>query len=267
MIWFIVVKESRGNILKVVFLNVGQGDSIFIEAPNGRQVLVDGGPPKTVLRELGKVMPFYDRTIDMIILTNPDTDHMAGFIDVIDRFKVDYAVESGTLSTTAIYKTLSERMDNEKLKKMRAERGMIIYLDRKHNIYMQILFPDRDVSGLSRNDGSIMMRLVYGDTAYMFTGDAPIKIEEYLIFLGDNLKSDVLKVGHHGSKTSTGELFLEKVKPTLAVIQAGKDNSYGHPHKEVTDLFKKMDINYLVTSDYGRVLTYSNGEEVAVREK
>lgn len=264
VIWYAVIRESRGGILRVAMLDIGQGDAIYIEAPNGNQVLVDSGPPKTVLRELGKVMPFYDRTIDMMILTNPDTDHMAGFIDVLKRYTIDQAIESGTISETAVYKELLRRMDEEGLEKELARRGMVIVLDEVNGVYIHILFPDRDVSGLSRNDGSIIMKLVYGNTAYMFTGDSTVKMERYLVALGDDLRSNILKVGHHGSKTSSSEEFLRKVMPEMALISAAEGNSYGHPHKEVVELFDRLKVKYLVTATAGRIETWSDGKTVGV---
>jgi len=264
-IWYAVAQENRGELLTVTFLDVGQGDAALIEVPNGNQVLVDAGPPKTVLRELGKVLPFYDRTIDMMIVTNPDTDHMADFIDVLARYDVSLAMESGTISETAVYKELSKGMENEGIEKYIAERGVVVLLDPARNIYLHILFPDRDVSGLNRNDGSLIFRLVYGETSYMFTGDTTLRIENYLVSLGDDLSSDVLKVAHHGSKTSSSEAFVQAVSPQLAVISAGKDNSYGHPHKEVTGLFNKLKIKFLVTGDVGRVKTVSDGDVVEVK--
>lgn len=262
VIWYALINENREGILTVTMLDVGQGDAIYIEAPNGNQVLIDGGPPKNILRELGKVMPFYDRTIDMLILTNPDTDHMAGFIDVLKRYRVGEMVESGTVSETAVYSELEKRMDEEELVKTKAERGMVVLIDEKHNVYLHILFPDRDVSGLSRNDGSIIMKLVYEDTSYMFTGDTTVKMEKYLIYMGDDIESNVLKVGHHGSKTSSSEEFLRAVKPDLAIISAGKGNSYGHPHKDVVAILDQLDIDYLVTANYGRISTLSDGKKV-----
>jgi competence protein ComEC len=263
-IWFAVCRESRDGMLTVTMLDIGQGDAIYIEAPNGNQVLVDSGPPKTVMRELGKVMPFYDRTIDMMILTNPDTDHMAGFIDVLKRYEVLAAVESGTISDTDVYKELSQRMEDEELTKHIARRGMVVVIDEAHGVYLQILFPDRDVSALNRNDGSIIMKLIYGETSYMLTGDTTIKMERYLVSLKDDLKSNVLKVGHHGSKTSSSEEFVKAVDPELALISAGKGNSYGHPHKDVVGLFDQLGIEYFVTANVGRIQTKSNGNTVRV---
>src|SRR3989344_2554125 len=221
-IWYAVIREDRQGILTIAFLDIGQGDAIYIEAPNGNQMLVDGGPPKTVLSALRKVMPFYDRSIDMILVTNPDKDHIAGFIDVMQGFKVEKIIEPGTHSSTETYTELEKSVTRKNVSRTVAERGQIIWLDKKYGVGLQILFPDRDISGLNTNDGSIVGRLFYGNTSIMLTGDSPDNIERYLVLLdGKSLRSDVLKVGHHGSRTSTSEEFVCFISPTLAVISDG----------------------------------------------
>ena len=265
-IWYAVLVEDRRGILTVAFLDIGQGDAIFIEAPNGNQMLIDGGPPKAVLSALRRVMSFYDRTIDMIVVTNPDKDHMAGFIDVLESYKVGMVVEPGTVGASVEYKVFEQLVREERAKKSIALRGQTIWLDKKHGVGFQILFPDRNISGLATNDGSIVGRLVYGDTSIMFTGDSPENVEHYLVSLDDkNLKSDVLKVGHHGSRTSSSEEFVGFVSPTYATISLGQGNSYGHPHKETLDTLEKFDIKTLRTDQQGTITIESDGENIEVR--
>lgn len=262
-IWYAVVREDRQGILTVAFLDIGQGDAIFIEAPNGNQMLIDGGPPKTVLSALRKVMPFYDRSIDLLLVTNPDKDHIAGFIDVLNSYKVGQVVQPGTDSPTATYAELEKIITAKHLPKILAERGQIIWLDKKHGVGFQIIFPDRDVSGLSTNDGSIVGKLIYGGTSVMFTGDSPQNIEHYLVSLGGNeLKSDVLKVGHHGSRTSTSEEFVGFVSPVYAVISDGKGNSYGHPHQETLDTLQKFGVKVFRTDQLSTIVMKSDGESI-----
>lgn len=264
-IWYAVFLENRGNILTIAFLDVGQGDAIFIEAPNGNQMLVDGGPPKTVLSALRKVMPFYDRSIDMILVTNPDSDHIGGFVDVLRAYKVGELVEPGTQSPSATYSALEKTADNKNIPKIIAQRGMTIWLSKKRGIGFHILFPDRDVSGMATNNGSIVGRLVYGNTSIMFTGDSPNTIEHYLVSLdGKNLKSDILKAGHHGSRTSSSEEFVGYVSPESAVISAGAGNTYGHPHQETLDMFAKFDIKTFRTDQMGTIVMKSDGENLQV---
>ena len=261
-IWFFIYKSNNhNNYLKVVFLDVGQGDSIYIEAPNGRQVLIDGGPDAKLLLSLAKVMPFADRSIDMLIATHPDSDHIGGFPILLDNYKVNSIIENGAISTSAVYFSLEDKISKDKVNKIIAHRGMHIILDDKKNIYMDILFPDRDITKLDSNEGSIVAKLVYGDNSFMFTGDAPIYSENLIEWNEKNntLKSDVLKLGHHGSRTSSSILWLEKVNPEVTIISAGKDNRYGHPHQELLDRLSFLHIPFLSTYEVGNIIFKSDG--------
>lgn len=256
IVWGAAFKDA--SLLRVSFLNVGQGDAIFIEAPNGGQVLIDGGPNGKVLEELGKVMPFYDRNINLLIATHPDADHIGGFPSVLDRFEVGFYLDSGISADTDVYRTLRKRLEGEGAKMLLARRGMRIVLD--EGVLLEILFPDRDVSRGETNAGSIVARLVYGETEFMLTGDAPKEVEEYLVRLdGERLRSDVLKAGHHGSKTSSSPVFLAAVRPEWSIVSAGKGNKYGHPHKEVRENIASVGAALLGTYESGTVTFTSNG--------
>jgi competence protein ComEC len=261
VLWGAVLREERGGVLTVAFLNIGQGDAIYIEAPNGRQMLMDSGPTRAVLSELSKVMPWYDRSIDMLLVTNPDKDHMAGFIDVLKSYIVDAVFESGTFPGTQVYKELEKTITDVGVKKMLAHRGMTIWFDA--DTKLTILYPDRDVSTLTSNDGSIVAKLSYGNTSVMLTGDAPQGVEKWLVQLdGNNLKSNVLKVGHHGSRTSTSPEFVGFVEPSFAVISDGVHNKYGHPHKETLDTLSRFSVPVLRTDLQGTIVMHSDGDSV-----
>ena len=281
LVWYAVASEDRGGKLTVAFLNIGQGDGIFIESPTGTQMMIDGGPGAIVLRELGNVMPFYDRSIDLLLVSNPDKDHMAGFLDVLRSFKVSAVIEPGTVGASSDYKALLEMISgkNPSTSKTRvlpftkgelptrviAARGQRI--DLGGGAHFDVLFPDRDVSGVTTNEGSIMGRLVYGSTSILFTGDAPQNIEAYLDSLdGKHLHSDVLKVGHHGSRTSTSQEFVGYVSPTYAVISDGKDNKYGHPHQETLDTLNQFSVNILRTDLIGTIVMQSDGETIQMSQ-
>lgn len=264
LIWYAVVKEDRGGKLTVAFLNIGQGDAIFIESPTGTQMMIDGGPGPIVLRELGKVMPFYDRTIDMLLVSNPDKDHMSGFLEILQSFEVSSVIEPGTVGASADYRSFEEATEQEGAQRIIARRGQM--LDLGGGVYFEILFPDREVSGLDTNDGSIVGKLVYGTTSFLFPGDAPSSIESYVAYLDNGrLKTDVLKVGHHGSQTSTGEALLGFASPAMAVISAGIDNKYGHPHEEVIARLKQFGVETLGTYERGTIVMESDGERVRVK--
>ena len=250
-------------MLTVAFLDIGQGDAIFIEAPNGNQVLLDGGPNKRVLRELARMMPFYDRSIDAVIASHPDKDHVGGLPAVLTRYDVGMAIDPGLPHDTAVYQEFERLIKEKNIERIRARRGQIIWLD--ESVYLEILFPDRDPKGWDTNDASIVARLVYGDISFMLTGDSPQKMEQYLVGLdGEALASDVLKLGHHGSKTSTSELFLGFVSPTYAIVSAGKDNQYGHPHKEVLELVERFGIPIFATYETGSIIIRTDGTNISI---
>lgn len=263
-VWWAVAREERSGILAVSFLDVDQGDAIFIDAPSGRQVLIDGGKGRVVLRALGKQMPWYDRSIDVILATHPDQDHIGGLVDVLARYAVDTIVESSVFDNGSDAKALEEAAAREGAERIIAMRGQVI--DLGGGVHIEILFPDRDVPGLETNTASIVARLVYGDTSFMLTGDSPQSIEKYLVLLSaEELASSVLKVGHHGSKTSSHESFVGFVNPEYAVYSRGCDNSYGHPHADVRALFARFEIPTLDTCEEGTITFVSDGRSVSLR--
>jgi len=260
-VWFKVHSGTNSGYLKVVFLDVGQGDAIYIESPNKKQILIDGGRDAKLLSSLAKVMPFADRSIDMVITTHPDADHIGGLPLLLDNYKIKAIIENGATSDSSLFSALEEKITKKNIKKIVASRGMHILLDAKENIYMEILFPDREVSLLESNEASIVAKLVYGESSFLFMGDASLYTEN-LIGWNEHpeyLNIDVLKLGHHGAKTSTGELWLELTSPSVAIISAGKDNSYGHPSKEVLDRLKKLNIPFLNTAEKGNIIFKTDG--------
>jgi len=260
-LWYAIASESPDGKLRIYFLDVGQGDAIFIEAPNKNQVLIDGGSTNGKLaRELGKVMPFYDRSIDTVIATHPDKDHIGGLVDIFPKYNIGLLMVSGAESESKIYEEFNKR--SEEIERVIAKRGMRIVMD--DGIYLNILFPDREASGLESNTASIVAQLIYGESEFLLMGDSPKSIEKYLLGI-DNLESDVLKVGHHGSNTSTDILFLGLVMPEIAIISAGEGNQYGHPHPEVIDLLNKFEIEILSTSEQGTITLESDGRDIVIK--
>ncbi len=267
-IWWAIYSLQESDVLIVTFLDVGQGDSIFIQAPSGVQVLIDGGATSGVLRELATIMPFYDRSIDMVVATHPDTDHIGGLLSVLKRFKVSRILRPGVEHSAPAAESLLlaiAREQNSGAIETLAKRGQVYDLGTGNSgarAELHILFPDRDVNGLESNSASIVARLVYGDTSMLLTGDSPKSIEKYLVGLdGEDLQSNILKLGHHGSKTSTSERFLGFVDPQWAIVSASKDNGYGHPHKSVVDMVERFGIIIKNTADNGSISFESNGSE------
>lgn len=250
----------------VAFLDVGQGDAIFIESPSGNQVLVDGGVGRGVLREISKVMKFYDRSLDVVVATHPDADHVGGLVDILENYEVDLFLEPGVESDTDIYESLKTQVgkleSGGKIKKILARAGMQI--DLGGGAFLEILFPEKDVSGWETNTASIVARLVYGENEFLLTGDSPSAIENYLVYKKYNLESDVLKLGHHGSRTSSSDNFVRAVNPEYAVVSSGKDNRYGHPHQEVLALLEKLNIKTLRTDTSGSIIFKSDGVNLKI---
>jgi|SRR3989344_1308991 len=266
VLWFVVIHENRNGILTVVFLDVGQGDSIFIESPTGTQVIVDGGPNNNLMKEIPTVLPWYDRHIDMLVVTNPDRDHYEGFISLLKKYKVDIVLEPGTTNSNKAYSVLEKEIEDRKIPKILARRGQIIELG--GGAYLRVFFPDRDISKLNPNDGSIVMQLIYGETKIMLQGDSTSNIEHYIVGLdGQILKSDILKAGHHGSKTSSSDEYVKSVSPQWAVISAGKNNPYGHPNKETLDTMNKLKVISLTTCVMGRIVFQSDGKEFVLKNR
>lgn len=261
LIWTLLLLRGPGT-LTVSFLDVGQGDAILIESPSGVDFLIDGGRDRSVLREVGKRLGPFDRTIDIVLATHPDADHIGGLSELFARYDVDYYFSPGIESDTTPAQALTASVENEKeVQIVEARRGQRITLG--NGIYADVLFPDRDVSTLETNTGSVVLRLVYGETSFLLSGDAPNSIEDWLVRLdGNALQSDVLKAGHHGSRTSTSESWIAAVDPTFVVISAGKDNSYGHPHQEVAERINASGAQTISTLGTGTKIFKSDGETI-----
>ena len=250
LVWIFVWQKSPSNLLKVYFLDIGQGDSIFIETPTHKHLLLDGGPNKKVLTELGKILPFGSKSIDVMIESHPDKDHIGGLPEVVSRYNVGIFLEPGVESENSIDDELHTRLQAKNIPKIIAKRGMVINFG--DGVSLKILFPNQDVSKWETNDASIVAKLEYGEKSFLLTGDSPIKTENILLKLNPNiLDSDVLKAGHHGSRTSTSLTYAEAVSPEYAVISAGKDNTYGHPTKEVLDILSQVGAKVVTTEIAG----------------
>lgn len=259
-IWNTPASISASGTLSVSFLDVGQGDSIFIESPNGTQVLVDGGIGRVVLGPLGKVMPFYDRDINLVIGTHPDTDHIGGLVEVLRTYVVDIYMAPDVDHDTPAQSEIDRLIEVENITLISASSGQAI--DLGGGAFLYILFPHPQFSSAETNDYSIVAKLVYGNTSILLTGDSTIFVESQLVdIFGGELDSDILKVGHHGSKTSTSEKFIDVVTPSYAIISAGCDNRYGHPDESVVERLQEKSIEILDTCEDGTIKFESDGNE------
>ncbi len=251
-VWGLYLEHKPSNILRVYFLDIGQGDSIFIDSPSHGRILLDGGPNGRVLSELGKILPFGDRRIDLMIESHPDADHISGLVDVVRNYKVGVFMEPGVDSTNLVHTLLADEIKKRNIPDLLARRGMNI--DLGDGVKLSILFPNQDVHNWETNDASIVAKLTYGNESFLLTGDSTKKAE--YILLGVNpaiLKSDVLKAGHHGSATSDSPPYVQAVHPEYAIISAGKGNPYGLPKQVTLDTLKAAGAKILATEDVGEL--------------
>src|SRR3989338_8119474 len=247
----------NGGTLKFYVLDVGQGDAIFIETPSGNQILIDGGPDKSVLKELGEVMPFYDRTIDLVILTHPHLDHAGGLVEVLKNYEVEKFMDSGNTHTIAEFAELKSMLEVKNVEQVKARRGTEIILGEEARL--SILAPAELKSGSNLHNSMVISRLSFGEVDFLLMGDAERPLEYFLIEQEDDIQNEVLKAGHHGSRPSSSGLFLEKVRPEYALISAGRKNKYGHPHAEVLENLQKIGAKILRTDLDGRIEIRTDG--------
>lgn len=260
---YVLVFSRNTDSLRVSFLNVGQGDAILIESPSGVDVLIDGGRDRAVLRELGKRLGPFDRSISLVVETHPDADHIGGLPHVFERYVVSHFLTSSVTHETDMTAALTAAIEKEGIAPLPALRGTRIDLGK--GAYLDVLFPDREVSAIESNTGSVVLKLSYGSTSFLLTGDAPESIENWLVTLdGEYLQSQVLKAGHHGSRTSTGQRFIETVNPKTVVISAGKNNSYGHPHEGVLQRIAEAGAETKNTFS-GTVVFESDGQALSIK--
>ncbi len=259
-----------GGGLEVVFFDVGQGDSAFIKTPDGHQVLIDSGPSgPLILEKLAQEMPFWDRTIDLIVLTHPDYDHQRGFLDVLDRYQVENILWTGGTRETKTFLKWLEKIEQENANIVIAQKGQQI---RVGDSQFFVFHPFESLEGVSvekkSNESSIIMKLVYGNNSFLFTGDVSKDEEEELLVRSDlpiGIGVDVLKVAHHGSKTSNSKQFLGIVNPEFAVISAGRDNKYGHPAEQTLNSLQEFAIKVLRKYELGDIRITANNSGLLVK--
>ncbi|MBE2198016.1 MAG: DNA internalization-related competence protein ComEC/Rec2 [Anaerolinea sp.] len=245
--------------LHVTFFDVGQGDAIFIQTPNGRQILVDGGYYPSVLSdELGRRIPFWDRDIDMLIATHPDADHVTGLVGVFARYRVDTLLTDGAgLGESAVYDELLRAAVAGETAVHHAQAGEVIQIG--DGVRLEILHPG-PIPHDDRNENSVSLRLVYGDFSLLLTGDAEEDGEREMLAGGRPLQALVFKAGHHGSRTSSSMPFLTAVQPHIIIISAGADNRFGHPHQELLDRAQGMGTAVLRTDQLGSIEVITDGQ-------
>ena len=259
------------GMLHVHVLDVGQGDAILVVTPQGRQALIDGGPdPRVALVELGRRLPPGDRSLDLVLVTHLDSDHAGGLIGVLDRYDADIVMRGSISSESALFHQWESALDQREHRVVQVQAGHRIQLD--SGVVMEVLHPSagKIPSRIDRNANnlSVVARVTYGEVSFLLTGDVEQDVEQYLVdTLGAGLRSHVLKVAHHGSRSSTSASFLRTVSPESAVISAGSENRYGHPHTDVIARLGTMigDHSVFITARDGTVEYVTDGAALWVR--
>lgn len=254
VILFLIIQFSlQSQELKVIFFDVGQGDAILV-SQGQNQVLIDGGKDgKIILEKLGKYIPFWDRAIETVIATHPDQDHIGGLVDVAKNYKIETVLETDARSDSQTYGSWEDLISSKNIQKTEAIKNTTIKFPNEARI--EILYPFFSVgdAGSNSNDWSVVAKLIFGENKFLFTGDLPNTKETELIADKADIKADVLKVSHHGSKYATSEEFLRAVSPKEAVISVGKNNMYGHPAPEIIGRLLKNGIKIWRTDELGDI--------------
>ena len=243
--------------MKLHFIDVGQGDATLIETPSGKTILIDAGD-----RDMGKRVVSYIKsqgisTIDVLIATHPHADHIGGMADVINKFNIGQVYMPKVAHTSKTYEELLVAIKKKGLTIKTAKAGVVLDIDSA--IEARMVAPNSDKYN-SLNDYSAVLRVVYGSNSFLITGDAEALSEREMISKGHNLKADILRVGHHGSRTSTSPEFLQEVSPKYAIISAGADNRYGHPHDEILTRLSKSKIEIYRTDIHGNIIITADGK-------
>ncbi|MBL7141962.1 MBL fold metallo-hydrolase [Patescibacteria group bacterium] len=257
----------KGNIpeenLRVIFLDIGQGDAVLIQTSEQQNILVDGGPDKSIIYKLDKYMPINNRQIDLMILSHSGLDHLAGLVEVLRRYQVNSVIGNGLEDFSPAYLEWISLIQEKDIPRLIINQGEIISLSDQVSIHF--FWPDQElIKGLTGSDNfaSLVFKLIHHNNSFLFTGDATKETEEELIKAGYDLRTDVLKVGHHGSKYSSTLEFLQKVQPEYGVISVGVDNNFGHPSLRALKNLEKVKAEVLRTDQLGDIVFLSDGREL-----
>lgn len=238
----------------IYFLNVGQGDATLVKTPDNHQILIDGGPGNVVVEELGTLMPFFDKSLDLVILTHPHADHVDGLVEVLSRFEVENVLINGVYSGESAYIEFLGEILNQDIPVFVAEAEIDFLFG---DVMIDVIYPFESFYGKSfgnLNNSSISVRISYKDKSILITGDLEIEGEAELVESGIFMDSDIYQVGHHGSKTASSLGFLGKVSPAIAVISCGVDNKFDHPHEEALVNLELVGVEEIYRTDLdGRV--------------
>ncbi|ACA45804.1 MBL fold metallo-hydrolase [Clostridium botulinum] len=250
--------SNKSNELKVHYIDVGQGDSILVQTKD-KNILIDAGTRKSSDSLISYLKKQHIKKLDYVIATHPHEDHIGGMPKVIEEFEISNFYAPKKTANTKIFKDMILQLKKKNLKINVAKKG--ISLDLSNNSSLDFLAPVKD-NYENTNDSSAVVKLTHGNTKFLFTGDAEKTSEKDILNSNEDLSSNVLKVGHHGSHSSSSKEFLDKINPKIAIISCGKNNDYGHPHKETMKELNKRNIEVYRTDIDGNIVLTSDGENI-----
>ncbi|EIW6613187.1 MBL fold metallo-hydrolase [Clostridium perfringens] len=252
-------KVPKDSKLMISYMDVGQGDASYIKV-NGNDILIDAGPRSNSKELLEQLKAKNIDDFELVIATHPHEDHIGGMVDVFKEYEVKAFYSPKITHTTKTYENLVKAVKDEGLKTKELKGGMVI--DLGEGAKFEVFTPQKSEYE-ELNDYSPIMKLSFGDTSYLFTGDAEkLAEEEALAKYKNSLDSDVIKFGHHGSSSSSSNAFIEAVSPKYGIISCAKDNKYGHPHRETLDIIKKYNIKTFRTDTDGEIILTSDGKSI-----
>jgi competence protein ComEC len=250
LILLLILHQFFGIInrnLSISVLDVGQGDSILIQTPEYKNILIDAGLSGKVVEELGKQFGFFNNTIDLFIITHPDRDHYAGILDVMQKYDIKQVMLTGIANPDSLYESFLQQILSKNTPIIFPHNNQDLQIG--HNIYLDILYPFANQSLVgqevkNKNNTSIVAHLSKPDNGslILLTGDAEHELEREILLSGQDVRSPILKLGHHGAKTSTSDQFLKAVQPKTAIISADLDNKFGHPHPETMEKIADLEV-------------------------
>lgn len=245
---------------KIIFFDIELGDSIFIKTPEGKTLLIDTGNNAQVLEKISEYNSFFKKDIDILVLSHGDSDHSGGAIDILKRYKVGNIFFNGAFKKSPLFHELLKEIERQDIsyKIIESKKDFIL----SSEVIFDSLYPLENISFLEDhgNDESLVFSLSFFGKKILFTGDIEEKTENEIILSGENLEAEILKVPHHGSKTSSSKAFLEAVSPQIAIAQAALKNRFGHPHKEIVERYNNFGVEFLQTGKEGDI-AFCIGEE------
>jgi len=260
-IFIFKILTATGPLMSVSFLDVGQGDAIYIELPDRTSILIDGGVDNSVVYELGAVMPWWKHHIDFVIVTHPDLDHYGGLHAVAEKYSIGSLLHNGHASDEPYFQLLLSTVEDRGTAIRAIEQGLTLVGE--SGVELQVVWPRRSYDAEDKNSLSIATLLSWHDVDFLLTGDLGQAEEHEIVADYPLLSAEVLKLGHHGSKYSSSFAFLTTVSPRYCIVSAGAGNSYGHPHKDVLDRAHDIDCELSDTAHEGTITFHTDGYDIA----